>query len=77
MYKQLIRPFLFHYSPERAHKITLKMLRFFRRSPICRGIIKLLYRCKSQTLKRTVFGHEFPNPVGLAAGMDKNGEYYN
>ena len=77
MYKQLIRPILFRFSPEGTHNMTLKLLRSLRKVPLCANLVKLFFRCKSQSLKREVFGIEFPNPVGLAAGIDKNGETYN
>ena len=77
MYKQLIRPILFRFSPEGTHIMTLKLLRSLRKVPLCANLVKLFFRCKSQSLKREVFGIEFPNPVGLAAGIDKNGETYN
>ena len=77
MYKQLIRPILFRFSAERAHNMTLKLLRFARRIPLCANMAKLIFRRKSQSLQREVFGIKFPNPVGLAAGIDKNGETYN
>ena len=77
MYKLLIRPILFRFSPERAHNMTLRMLRFLRRIPLLPGLIRLFYKCESPTLKRNVMGLDFPNPVGLAAGIDKNGDYYN
>ena len=65
------------FSPERAHNMTLRMLRNLRKIPFCPGLVRLFHRCRSESLKRNLFGLEFPNPVGLAAGMDKNGECYN
>ena len=77
MYKQLIRPLLFRLSPETAHNFTLRALGAVRRIPFAGSLAKLFYSHKDQNLHRTVFGIDFPNPVGLAAGLDKNGEYYN
>ena len=77
MYKWLIRPVLFRFSPERAHNMTLRALRATRRLPLCDKLTRLVYRCKSPSLKRQLFGIEFKNPVGLAAGIDKNGDCYN
>jgi len=57
--------------------MTFRALRAAHGIPFLSSFIKLLFRCKSPTLKRSLFGLEFPNPVGLAAGIDKNGEYYN
>lgn len=77
MYKQLIRPLLFRLSPETAHNFTLGALRAMRRIPLAGSIAKLLYSRKDTGLKRNLFGIDFQNPVGLAAGLDKNGEHYN
>lgn len=77
MYKQLIRPLLFRLSPETAHNFTLGALRAMRRIPLAGSIAKLLYSHKDTGLKRNLFGIDFQNPVGLAAGLDKNGEHYN
>ena len=66
----LLRPLLFALDAESAHHLTLESLRLAARS----GITRL---CMSQArdLPRKVMGIEFPNPVGLAAGLDKNGDY--
>jgi len=65
----LARAALFRLDPELAHDLSLKSLRAFR---LAAG----LAACRSgPDESRTVMGLEFPNPVGLAAGMDKNGEY--
>ena len=77
MYKLLIRPLLFCLSPERVHRLTFRLLRIARKIPFCASLFKLLYRCKTPSLRRELWGLDFPNPVGLAAGIDKNGEYYN
>lgn len=61
---KLIRPFLFHLDPELAHHLTLNALKLW---PVNRAI---------PTVKpTTLFGLNFPNPIGLAAGLDKNGDY--
>ena len=77
MYKQLIRPLLFRFSPEKAHVMTLEALSLIRRIPLASRIASLCFRKKSPSHGRRVFGLDFPNPVGLAAGIDKNGEHYN
>ena len=77
MYKQLIRPILFKFSPEGAHRFTLRALKTLRKVPGAGSLIRLLFRRRDPSLKRNLFGLEFPNPVGLAAGIDKDGEYYN
>ena len=77
MYKQLIRPLLFRLAPEKAHNLTLRLLGIFRKLPFMGRMMKLFYSYHNPSLKRNLFGLEFPNPVGLAAGLDKNGEHYN
>jgi len=69
MYK-FIRPILFSFSPETAHYISLHGLKLAYRLKLTELIFK-----KPQKSPRTVMGLNFPNFVGLAAGMDKNGEF--
>lgn len=78
MYK-FIRYFLFKFNAETAHQITMKLLVFLRYIPFAQSIIRSIFkvRDKNGELKREVFGLTFKNPVGLAAGLDKNGECYN
>ncbi len=68
----LLRPFLFSLDPETAHEVTLKLLN----ATYVSGLDKLIYP-KIEHKPVTVMGLEFKNPVGLAAGMDKNGDYIN
>lgn len=77
MYKFLIRPVLFRFNAETAHNLTMSMLSVIRAVPGARHIVRAIFRTKSQTLPREVFGLRFKNPVGLAGGLDKNGEHYN
>ncbi len=77
MYKHIIRPILFSFNPETAHNLTFAMLRFLRYIPFMRSIVRLIYRKESPELEKEVFGLKFKNPVGLAGGLDKNGEFYN
>ncbi len=78
MYK-IIRYILFSFSPETAHAITMKMLLFLRYIPFSQSIVRAIYRVRDKNgdLRREVFGLTFKNPVGLAAGLDKNCEFYN
>lgn len=77
MYKHLIRPILFRFNPETAHNLTFKCLSMLRHIPFAQSIIRAIYKKDSPGLEKEVFGIRFPNPVGLAGGLDKNGEYYN
>ncbi|MDO9423430.1 MAG: quinone-dependent dihydroorotate dehydrogenase [Methylobacter sp.] len=66
----LLRPLLFALDPETAHELTLKLLN----AAYLSGLSKLVYP-KIDHKPVTVMGLEFKNPVGLAAGLDKNGDY--
>lgn len=70
LYDPLVRTLLFRLEPETAHRVSLDAL-----SMICRGIVARTLAARAPALPRTVMGIEFPNPVGLAAGLDKNGDY--
>lgn len=76
LYKQLIRPILFqlrHGDAEHAHERTLALLATFSRlTPLVR-LARRLWPINDPRLARTLFGVRFPNPIGLAAGMDKDG----
>ncbi|WP_421764639.1 quinone-dependent dihydroorotate dehydrogenase [Ekhidna sp.] len=73
MYK-LLKPLLFLFSPEKAHKITTGLLHFVLKMPFGKSIINGMFNFEDQRLEREVFGIKFKNPVGLAAGFDKNAE---
>lgn len=72
-YKNLIRPFIFNLEAENAHETACQFLKFMTSLPfICEMMAK--YNRVSGDEPVELFGLEFPNRVGLAAGMDKNGE---
>lgn len=77
MYKHLLKPILFRFNPETAHNILFSFLSFLRYVPFAQPLIRAIYQKDSPSLEKEVFGITFPNPVGLAGGLDKNGEYYN
>jgi dihydroorotate dehydrogenase len=77
MYKHFLKPILFCFNPETTHNMIFSTLSFMRHVPFARAMMRALYKHKSPTLEKEVFGIKFPNPVGLAGGLDKNGEYYN
>lgn len=72
MYKSLIRPILFLFDPEKVHHFTFGVLKFLGGIPGIKGIWRAMYTVKSKSLKREFFGITFDNPVGLAAGFDKD-----
>ncbi len=77
MYKLLIRPILFLFSPEKAHEITTGLFKLLLTIPGIPSLVRSMYVVKRPNLETRVFGINFPNPVGLAAGFDKNASLYN
>ena len=75
MYKILVRPLLFCFDPERVHYWSLSILNTFFKIPLTKKIIRKIYAIENPKLERKLFGITFKNPVGLAAGFDKNGKY--
>lgn len=76
MYKLLIRPILFMFDPEEVHYFTFSFVRFISKIPGVSSIIKAIYKVNDPHLEREVFGIKFSNPVGLAAGFDKDAKLY-
>lgn len=74
MYKNLIRPLLFRLSPEKAHHFTFGLVKNLHRVPGVAGVNRGLYASADERLKIKLWGMEFPSPVGLAAGFDKDGK---
>ena len=77
MYKLIIRPILFLFDPEKVHYFTFSLIRFLCKIPFVPSIFRSLYQVKDKKLERKLFGLTFKNPVGLAAGFDKNAVLYN
>ena len=76
MYKLLIRPILFQFDPEKVHYFTFSLIRLLSKIPGFSSLLKSLYLVNDKRLETEVFGLKFPNPVGLAAGFDKNAVLY-
>ena len=76
MYKSLLKPFLFLFPPERAHHLTLRLFAIGLALPGLGAVLRRLYRYQHPSLRRQLFGLDFENPVGLAAGFDKDGKHY-
>jgi dihydroorotate dehydrogenase len=70
LYERLVRPLLFSLDAETAHHFTIELLRGASRLDLA---LRLLGFCQPPSKPKTLFGLNFPNPVGLAAGLDKNG----
>jgi dihydroorotate dehydrogenase len=77
MYKSIIRPILFWFDPEQVHHFTFSLIRFINKIPLVSKLIRVIYSVEDSRLERQVFGLTFKNPVGLAAGFDKNAVLYN
>ncbi|MBX2828689.1 MAG: quinone-dependent dihydroorotate dehydrogenase [Flavobacteriaceae bacterium] len=75
MYKVLLRPLLFCFDPEKVHHFTFSLVRFCHRLGMG-GMFRRIYKVNDSALKRELFGLTFPNPVGLAAGFDKDAKLY-
>ena len=76
MYKALIKPLLFLLPPERAHYFTTDLLRFLLKVPGMKSFFQSIFSVRDQRLEKELWGIEFPNPVGLAAGFDKDAKFY-
>lgn len=74
---QLLKPALFQLAPERAHHLTVQGLATALAVPGLSHAFRATYHLEDPALEREVFGLPFPNPVGLAAGFDKDGKYYH
>ena len=77
MYKLFIRPFLFLFDPEKIHYITFSLIRFLCKVPLMALIFRSIYKIEDKRLEKTLFWITFKNPVGLAAGFDKNAVLFN
>lgn len=76
MYKLLLKPIFFLFDPEKIHHFVFKLLRFTIAIPGMKSIFKGMYVVNDPKLERELFGLKFPNPVGLAAGFDKDAKLY-
>ncbi|PIA78094.1 dihydroorotate dehydrogenase (quinone) [Gaetbulibacter sp. 4G1] len=77
MYKILLRPLFFLFDPEKIHYFTFSLIKFISKLPGFNSIFRNLYVINDKRLERKLFGLTFKNPVGLAAGFDKNAVLYN
>jgi len=73
MYKFLVKPILFLFQPETAHHIVASFLKI----PGVSFFLELFYKYEHPILERLVFGLKFPNPIGLAAGFDKDAKFFD
>jgi len=76
MYKLLLKPFLFQLDPEKAHYFTASLFKLALNIPVISSLVKMTYYYENKRLKKNIFGLEFKNPVGLAAGFDKDAKLF-
>lgn len=74
-YKAIIRPFLFCFNPENAHNLAFSFLKLIFKIPGASFLSSKIFSVSDNRLHKNVFGIDFPNPVGLAAGLDKNADF--
>ncbi len=77
MYKLLLKPLLFRLNPEKAHYLTFDLMKFALGNALGRAIAKSIFGYHHPKLKKQLFGLTFENPVGLAAGLDKDAKVFN
>ena len=77
MYKLIIRPIFFLFDPEKVHYFTFSLVRILSKIPLISNVFRSIYQVNDKKLERNLFGLTFKNPVGLAAGFDKNAVLYN
>ena len=77
MYKSIIRPILFCFDPEKIHHFIFACIQWMNRIPGVSILISKIFVVQHPALHRKVFGIDFPNPVGLAAGFDKDAKLFN
>ena len=74
MYKKIIRPLFFLFDPESIHKIVTGFMKLSGYIPGMPALLRSVYCYKHKSLEREFFGIKFDNPIGLAAGFDKEAE---
>jgi dihydroorotate dehydrogenase len=77
MYKAIIRPFLFLLDPEKVHHLVVFLVKSLAFIPGIKPFIQILFDYPGAKLETTIAGLKFKNRVGLAAGFDKNAEFFN
>ena len=77
MYKIIIRKVLFLFDAEKVHHFTFSFLKFVFKLPLIPSLVRSRHIIKDKKLERNLFGLTFTNPIGLAAGFDKNAMLFN
>ena len=76
MYRLFVKPLLFLFDPEKIHYFVFAQLKWVNKIPGIAALIRFFYQVKHPSLEREILGLSFSNPVGLAAGFDKDAKLY-
>ncbi len=76
MYRNVLKPLLFLLPPEKAHTFTLAIFQFLLSLPLIGRLIRNYFKEEDSKLERSYLGLKFKNPIGLAAGFDKDGSHH-
>ncbi len=76
LYKNIFKPIFFRLDPELIHDTVVAFGGFFSKFTIFRGFIKTIFAFEDRALSQNLWGIDFKNPVGLAAGFDKDGKLF-
>ena len=74
IYKRLAKPLFFRRDPEQVHERIVRLGKLMGRSALSQSLLKACFHFDDQALEQNILGIHFPNPVGLAAGFDKNAD---
>ena len=77
MYKTILKPIFFLLQPEAIHHIVVKIIKMFSAIPGFSMLLRSIYVVEDKRLERNLFGLTFPNPVGFAAGFDKDAKLFD
>ena len=72
LYKEVVFPIVSHFDPESTHDTTIQLLKIAEKYRFIREFLERIYSCRDPRLNVTTWGLHFENPLGLAAGFDKN-----
>lgn len=75
-YKNILKPLLFHFDPEFVHDKATKFGEFLGQTNLRKRLLSSLFSYKNPILSQKLWGMSFENPVGLAAGFDKDGKLF-
>ncbi len=77
MYKTILRPIFFLFNPELAHSISMTLIKILFFIPGIKSIFKKIYQTTQRADSTEILGLKFKNKIGLAAGFDKDGKYFD